>query len=101
VVTIDVSFISLRLVLPAVPARLRPGADVVALVKPQFEAGRGEVERGGVVRDAAVHERVVSAVRAAAEALGFRAVATTPSPVTGADGNREFLLHLRLGAADA
>jgi 23S rRNA (cytidine1920-2'-O)/16S rRNA (cytidine1409-2'-O)-methyltransferase len=101
VVTVDVSFISLRLVLPPLPPRLRPGADVIALVKPQFEAGREEVGRGGIVRDPAVHDRVVREIRAASEALGFRAVAATPSPVTGADGNREFLLHLRLGAADA
>ena len=95
VVSIDVSFISLGLVLPAVPPLLAEGADVVALVKPQFEAGRGEVGRGGIVRDPAVHERVLAAARADAAAVGLRALATIPSPVTGAAGNREFLMHLR------
>jgi 23S rRNA (cytidine1920-2'-O)/16S rRNA (cytidine1409-2'-O)-methyltransferase len=95
VVTIDVSFISLRLILPVVPALLRPGADVVALVKPQFEAGREEVGAGGLVLDPVVHARVVADVTAAASAIGLVAVATTPSPITGATGNQEFLLHLR------
>lgn len=93
-VTIDVSFISLRLVLPSIGPLLRPRADLVALVKPQFEAGRAEVGRGGIVRDPAVHQRAVDEVAAAARSLGLRVVASTPSPVTGADGNREFLLHL-------
>jgi 23S rRNA (cytidine1920-2'-O)/16S rRNA (cytidine1409-2'-O)-methyltransferase len=96
-VTIDVSFISLRLVLPVVPSLLRPSGDVVALVKPQFEAGRREVAKGGIVRDAAVHARVVREVREAAGRLGFETRAETPSPVAGAEGNREFLLHLRVG----
>jgi 23S rRNA (cytidine1920-2'-O)/16S rRNA (cytidine1409-2'-O)-methyltransferase len=95
VVTIDVSFISLRLILPVVPPLLRRGADVVALVKPQFEAGRDEVGAGGLVTDAGVHARVVADVAAAASAVGLGAVATTPSPITGATGNQEFLLHLR------
>jgi 23S rRNA (cytidine1920-2'-O)/16S rRNA (cytidine1409-2'-O)-methyltransferase len=95
VVTIDVSFISLRHILPIVPAILAPEADVVALVKPQFEAGREEVGDGGLVVDPAVHQRVVDDVRAAARAVGLDPVAMTPSPITGATGNREFLLHLR------
>ena len=94
-VTIDVSFISLRLVLPAVPPLVRPGADVVALVKPQFEAGRGEVGRKGLVRDPRVHARVVEEIRAAADRVGLARVAETPSPITGAEGNREYFLHLR------
>ena len=98
VVTIDVSFISLRLILPAVPPLLAAGADVVALVKPQFEAGRREVGRGGLVEDPAVHARVVEEVSAAAAGIGLGAVAMTPSPITGASGNREFFLHLREGA---
>ena len=97
-ITIDVSFISLRLVLPAVPALLRPGADVVALVKPQFEAGRGEVGRKGLVRDPRVHARVVEEVRAAADRVGLARVAETLSPITGAQGNREYFLHLRAAA---
>jgi 23S rRNA (cytidine1920-2'-O)/16S rRNA (cytidine1409-2'-O)-methyltransferase len=94
-VTIDVSFISLRLILPVVPALLRPGADVIPLVKPQFEAGRGEVGRKGVVTDPAVHARVLADVSAAAAAVGLATVASTSSPITGAAGNQEFLLHLR------
>ena len=93
-VSIDVSFISLRQVLPAVPPLLRPGADVVALVKPQFEAGRAEV-RHGLIRDEAVRARVVEEVRAAAAAVGLNPVAVAPSPITGQKGNVEFLLHLQ------
>ena len=94
IVCVDVSFISLRLILPAVPPLLRPGADVVVLVKPQFEAGRTEVGRG-VIRDPAIHARVVDEVSAAAAAVGLTPRATTPSPITGQKGNVEFLLHLR------
>jgi 23S rRNA (cytidine1920-2'-O)/16S rRNA (cytidine1409-2'-O)-methyltransferase len=95
IVTIDVSFISLRHIFPRVPPLLRAGGDVVALVKPQFEAGRGEVGKKGVVRDPAVQERVVDdAVRAAAE-VGLVRAAMTESPITGDMGNREFFLHLR------
>ena len=95
VVSIDVAFISLRHILPVVPPLLRPGADVVALVKPQFEAERSEV-RKGVVRDAAVHLRVVDEVKAAAAAVGLTPLDSIPSPVRGAaKGNVEFLLHLR------
>lgn len=95
VVTIDVSFISLRLILPAVPAVLAPGADVVALVKPQFEAGRDEVGKGGLVKDPAIHAAVVERVQDAARAAGLLPQALTPSPITGATGNQEFLLHLK------
>ena len=99
IVTIDVSFISLRHILPAVPRLLAPGGDVVALVKPQFEAGREEVGKGGLVTDPAVHEAVLARVSADAEALGFIRMAMTASPITGATGNREFFLHLRLAPA--
>jgi 23S rRNA (cytidine1920-2'-O)/16S rRNA (cytidine1409-2'-O)-methyltransferase len=95
IVSIDVSFISLALVLPQVPALLRPGADVIALVKPQFEAGRDEVGRKGVVRDAAVHEQVIERVTRAAADTGLTRHGLTPSPITGAEGNVEFLMHLR------
>ena len=95
VITIDVSFISLRQILPVVPPRLAPEGHVVALVKPQFEAGREDVERGGLVTDPAVHARVLDEVREAARAVGLTPMADTPSPVTGATGNQEFLLHLR------
>jgi 23S rRNA (cytidine1920-2'-O)/16S rRNA (cytidine1409-2'-O)-methyltransferase len=94
VVTVDVSFISLGLVLPVVPALLRPGGRVIALVKPQFEAGRGEVGPGGIVRDPAVHARVLDAVAARAHQIGLTRLAVEPSPVTGAEGNREFLMLL-------
>ncbi len=93
-VAIDVSFISLRQILPVVPPLLRPGADIIALIKPQFEAGRTEI-RKGVIRDAAVQSRVVEEVSAAAREVGLTPVASTPSPITGAKGNVEFLLHLR------
>ena len=94
-VTVDVSFISLKLILPPLPPLLRAGGDVIVLVKPQFEAGRGEVGRRGVVTDAAVHRRVVEEVRSAADRIGLRPVAETPSPIAGAEGNREFFVHLR------
>lgn len=95
IVTIDVSFISLRHILPVVPPLIRHTADVVVLVKPQFEAGRLEVGSGGIVRDAAVHARVVDEITAAANALGLTRVGMTESPIAGMEGNREFLLHLR------
>jgi 23S rRNA (cytidine1920-2'-O)/16S rRNA (cytidine1409-2'-O)-methyltransferase len=95
IVTVDVSFISLRLILPVVPPLLLPGADVVVLVKPQFEAGRREVGKGGLVRDAQVHARVVAEVAQAADRVGLARVADTASPLPGAAGNREYFLHLR------
>lgn len=94
-VVIDVSFISLAEILPRVPAVARGGADIVALVKPQFEAGREQVGKGGIVRDPDVHARVVERVSEAAARVGLERVAMTPSPIAGAEGNREFLLHLR------
>jgi len=99
IVTMDLSFISLRQVLPAMVGLLAPGADLVALVKPQFEAGRDEVGKGGLVRDPAVHAHVVEAVTGAADALGLTRVAATDSPIAGAEGNREFFLHFRRAAA--
>jgi 23S rRNA (cytidine1920-2'-O)/16S rRNA (cytidine1409-2'-O)-methyltransferase len=95
VVTIDVSFISLHHIFPALFAFLGPDADIVALVKPQFEAGRHEVGKGGVITDPAIHEAVIEKVTEAARAAGFHRIATTPSPITGATGNREFFLHLK------
>jgi 23S rRNA (cytidine1920-2'-O)/16S rRNA (cytidine1409-2'-O)-methyltransferase len=94
IVVIDVSFISLRQILPVVPPVLGPGGDVIALVKPQFEAGRAEV-RKGVIRDEAVHARVLDEVAEAAAQVGLARMASTPSPITGQKGNVEFLLHLR------
>jgi 23S rRNA (cytidine1920-2'-O)/16S rRNA (cytidine1409-2'-O)-methyltransferase len=100
--TVDVSFISLRLVLPQVAALLRPGGWIVALIKPQFEAGREEASRGaGVITDPAVHRRVLRTLlrnlASAAEAGAgpwLQARGLTPSPITGRDGNREYLLWL-------
>ncbi len=94
-VTIDVSFISLKLILRVVPPVLDNDGDVVALVKPQFEAGRAEIRKRGLVTDPAVHTRVVEEVTAAANKVGLNRVAVTPSPIAGAEGNKEFLLHLR------
>ena len=93
IVTVDVSFISLRYILPVIPPLLRARADVVALVKPQFEAGRTEVGPGGIVRDPAVHDRVVADVTQAADTVGLERHGLAPSPIEGAEGNREFLLH--------
>jgi 23S rRNA (cytidine1920-2'-O)/16S rRNA (cytidine1409-2'-O)-methyltransferase len=93
-VTIDVSFISLGHILPTVPPLLLPGAHVIALVKPQFEAGRDEVGAGGIVRDPVVHARVIETVTAAAARVGLGRVAVEPSPITGVEGNREFLMLL-------
>jgi 23S rRNA (cytidine1920-2'-O)/16S rRNA (cytidine1409-2'-O)-methyltransferase len=93
---VDVSFISLALVLGPVVSCLASGARVVPLVKPQFEAGRTDA-KGGVVRDPAVHRAVLGRAVDAAEAVGLGAVDAIPSPLTGPAGNREFLLDLRLG----
>lgn len=94
-VTIDVSFISLKLILPVLPPLLTINSDIAALVKPQFEAGRSEVGKGGIVRDPNIHFRVVEEVIAAADTLGLKHVSTTASPILGAEGNREFFVHLR------
>lgn len=95
-VTIDVSFISLALILPVVPALLKPAGRVVALVKPQFEAGRDEVGKGGIVRDPETHARVVADVTRAAAEVGLKRLGLEPSPIEGAEGNKEFLLCLAL-----
>jgi 23S rRNA (cytidine1920-2'-O)/16S rRNA (cytidine1409-2'-O)-methyltransferase len=93
-VTLDLSFISLRLVLPAVRRLLAPGGRVVALVKPQFEAGREAVPRGGVVRDPAVHREVLLRFARDAEDAGLAPAGLLRSPLTGTDGNVEFLALL-------
>lgn len=93
VVTVDVSFISLRTVLPAV-ATLAGTADVIALVKPQFEVGRAKVPKGGVVRDASMHAQAVADVITTAEGIGLHSRDTMESPVKGAEGNKEFFVHL-------
>ena len=93
---VDVSFISLRLVLPAIVRLLVPGAVLVALVKPQFEAGRSEVPRGGVVRSEETRRRVVAEIEAAGRELGLDVLGSIPSPIRGARGNEEFLLGFRV-----
>lgn len=91
----DVSFISLTLVLPPAAGVLTDGGMVIALIKPQFELSRSDVGRGGVVRDASAHDRAVEKIRDFAAARGWGWGGVTDSPVTGADGNREFLCLLR------
>ena len=92
VVVCDASFISLAKVLEPALRLAKPGAKLVALIKPQFEAGRIEVGKGGVVRDPAVHERVCAEAKAWVETQGWTVLGITPSPITGPEGNIEFLL---------
>jgi 23S rRNA (cytidine1920-2'-O)/16S rRNA (cytidine1409-2'-O)-methyltransferase len=92
-VTVDVSFISVAKVLPAVVAASGPSAEYLILVKPQFELGRGDIGPGGIVRDTSLHERAIERVRVAAVAAGLRVDGVRPSRVTGAEGNQEFFLH--------
>jgi 23S rRNA (cytidine1920-2'-O)/16S rRNA (cytidine1409-2'-O)-methyltransferase len=97
-IVMDLSFISLRSVLPAVWPLLRVGGTLVALVKPQFEAGKAEVDKGrGIIRDAAVQDAVLAGIQtiALAQLPGSSLVGSMDSPITGTDGNREFLLGLR------
>ncbi len=98
VVTIDVAFIGLRLVLPAALRVMNDEGHVIALVKPQFEVGRGEVGRGGVVRDPAAHRRVLDEFFATARGLELGVVGLVASPLRGPAGNVEFLAHLSPGA---
>ncbi len=97
----DVSFISVRLILPAMYACLSDGAQAVILVKPQFEAGRGRVGKNGVVRDRRVHEDVLAGAAEFAAALGFTVRALDFSPITGPQGNMEFLMLLQKGGGAA
>jgi 23S rRNA (cytidine1920-2'-O)/16S rRNA (cytidine1409-2'-O)-methyltransferase len=94
-VVIDVSFISLKLVLPAVVAIAAVRADIVALVKPQFEVGKGKVGKGGIVRDDVLRAQALDEVVAFAQSIGLEAGETIESPITGAAGNREYLVHFR------
>jgi 23S rRNA (cytidine1920-2'-O)/16S rRNA (cytidine1409-2'-O)-methyltransferase len=92
----DLSFISLRLVIPPLLPSLEPGADAILLVKPQFEAGRDEVGAGGIVRDPETHERVQREIWDFFQTTALKPRARCESPILGGEGNKEFLLHLRL-----
>jgi 23S rRNA (cytidine1920-2'-O)/16S rRNA (cytidine1409-2'-O)-methyltransferase len=94
---IDVSFISLTKILPAAHSVIQGGAEVIALIKPQFEAKREQVGRGGIVKDEAVRQEVIEKVKTAASALGFTVEGLIRSPIEGADGNVEYLIHLVKG----
>ncbi|HKX32874.1 MAG TPA: TlyA family RNA methyltransferase [Blastocatellia bacterium] len=100
IVVIDVSFISLTRILPVIPSLVQPEATVVALIKPQFEVGRGEVGKGGIVRDEAAQQRVVGEIEQFAATLGFQSNGVIDSPILGADGNREFLVSFNLNQID-
>ena len=97
----DVSFISVRLVIPAVKELLKPGADLVCLIKPQFEAGRDEVGKKGVVREAEIHRAVIKTVLSFARETGWTVMGLDFSPIRGPEGNIEFICHLKNGAFDA
>lgn len=94
-VVMDVSFISATKVIPAVAAIAGPGADLLILVKPQFELEKGEVGKGGIVRDPVLHLKAIERVKQAARGEGLEFVGEKPSQITGAEGNQEFFLHVR------
>jgi 23S rRNA (cytidine1920-2'-O)/16S rRNA (cytidine1409-2'-O)-methyltransferase len=91
--TFDVSFISLRLVVPPVLDLLKDNAHLIALIKPQFEAGRDQVGKGGVIRDPAIHESVIAGISTFLTDLALDVSGVIPSPVKGAKGNQEYLIH--------
>ncbi len=95
IAVMDVSFISVRLILPALRTVLAPDAEALVLVKPQFEVGRAQVGRGGIVDDPALHRECLRAVAEAAQAGGWAVRGACASPIAGTEGNREFFLHLR------
>jgi 23S rRNA (cytidine1920-2'-O)/16S rRNA (cytidine1409-2'-O)-methyltransferase len=93
-ITLDLSFISLTLVLPRMLEFLRPGGEILVLVKPQFEVGKGQVGKGGVVREPIRQQEAVAKVAAVAAALGFQVSPAFPSPLKGPKGNQEYFLYL-------
>lgn len=93
-ITIDVSFISLKIVVPVVEQFLKPDGQILALIKPQFEVGKDQVGKGGVVRDSILHEQVIAELSAYFKTLVLDSKAVIPSPIFGPKGNREFLIHL-------
>lgn len=96
--TIDASFISLKLILPRVKELLAARHEIIALIKPQFEVGKGKVGKGGVVRAPEEHARVIGEIQASAAAIGYETVGITESPLLGPKGNKEFLIYLRARA---
>jgi 23S rRNA (cytidine1920-2'-O)/16S rRNA (cytidine1409-2'-O)-methyltransferase len=96
--TIDASFISLKLILPRVKDLLAARHEVIALIKPQFEVGKGKVGKGGVVRSAEEHARVIGEIQESAAAIGYEIAGVTESPLLGPKGNKEFLIYLRARA---
>ena len=101
-VVVDASFISLTLLLPAIQLWLKPSADIIALIKPQFEAGKDDVSKGGVVRDDKIHKRVIREVAKFAEDMDFIVTGLTVSPIKGLrEGNTEFLIWLHYGDENA
>ena len=93
--TIDVSFISLKKVIPSVKNIIKENGEIVGLIKPQFEVGKGEVEKGGVVTNTQKHHKVIQEITHFCENLGFRVIGVTESPILGPKGNKEFLMYLR------
>ncbi len=94
-ISIDVSFISLKLILPTAYSLLKDGGESVALIKPQFEAGKAYLSKNGIVRDTKIHKKVCDDISAFAASIGFSVYETIPSPITGGDGNTEYLILLR------
>lgn len=101
IAVMDLSFISIKLVLPAVCALLKEGADIMCLIKPQFEAGREDVGKKGVVRDKAVHLSVIESVLQFAASAGLTVIGLDYSPIKGPEGNREYLCYMKKGSFDA
>jgi len=99
-VSIDVSFISLKLVLPVAFNLLNPNGHVICLIKPQFEAGRGKVGKNGVIKDKSVHCEVIEKVQSFAQSIGFSVLGIDFSPVKGPKGNIEYLIHLEKSDAN-
>jgi 23S rRNA (cytidine1920-2'-O)/16S rRNA (cytidine1409-2'-O)-methyltransferase len=96
IVTVDVSFISLKIVIPAIMGFMQNDARIIALIKPQFEVGKGQVGKGGVVRDRRLHTKVIEDLTAFFENSGFASESVIPSPILGPKGNREFFIFLKL-----
>jgi 23S rRNA (cytidine1920-2'-O)/16S rRNA (cytidine1409-2'-O)-methyltransferase len=98
IAVIDVSFISLTMVIPALTQILKPGGNLLALIKPQFEVGKGQVGKGGIVRDEAKHHEVVEKIRSFLDGLGFTVAGVIDSPILGAQGNKEFLISASISS---